>query len=579
MASESSASKLYDKTMSQIAKWTAFYRANPHRFAKDYLGLDLKPFQQIILFMMFVVDHFMYLASRGQGKTFLLAIFATIKAILWPGSQIVIASKTRRQANEVLSKIMNILVPKSQNLAAEIDMKHTRVGGQDSYITFKNTSLISVVCANENARHNRATVLIIDEYRMTPLSIIQGVLKRFLTVSRHPGYLDQPEYRGRNDLLEDVQEMYASSCWFTSHWSYSLAQDYAANMLDDKLNYFMCALPYQIAIKENLLKRSSVESEMSESTFDMVKFQMEMQALWWDENATGFYHFDEIDANRKILYPWLRNDLSGKIANGKQLCIPNKMRGEKRILSADLALVPGQKNDATAIFISQLCPGTAGKYARNLVYADAWEGKHTSDQALNIRKMFAEYDCDYIVIDCKGVGYGVVDLLMRDQYDPETGLTYPALASCNDLMSDRNQPEAPRVLWPIAASAAFNSECALALRESFRNGSIRLLISDYDCEDELVKISGYNKLDLDIQTQVKMPYVHTSLLINELVNLEYEAKSDGVKIKERSGMRKDRYSSLSYNNYVANQLERQLSRNVGNTMETPMFAFKKPVIG
>lgn len=51
-------------TMSRVALWVSFYRANPHRFAKDYLGLDLKMFQQIILFLFFRVENAMYLASR-----------------------------------------------------------------------------------------------------------------------------------------------------------------------------------------------------------------------------------------------------------------------------------------------------------------------------------------------------------------------------------------------------------------------------------------------------------------------------------------------------------------------------------
>jgi hypothetical protein len=44
-------------------------------------------------------------------------------------------------------------------------------------------------------------------------------------------------------------------------------------------------------------------------------------------------------------------------------------------------------------------------------------------------------------------------------------------------------------------------------------------------------------------------------LINELINLEYEAKNGDVKVREKFVMRKDRYSSLSYNIYDAKQLE------------------------
>jgi len=53
------------------------------------------------------------------------------------------------------------------------------------------------------------------------------------------------------------------------------------------------------------------------------------------------------------------------------------------------------------------------------------------------------------------------------------------------------------------------------------------------------------------------------MLVNELVNLEYEIRNGFVKIKEQSGNRKDRYSSLSYVNYYARILESDL--NKGNS--------------
>lgn len=54
-----------EKLMEGVDIWTSFYRANPHRFAKDYLGVNLKVFQAIIINMMMINHYFMYLASRG----------------------------------------------------------------------------------------------------------------------------------------------------------------------------------------------------------------------------------------------------------------------------------------------------------------------------------------------------------------------------------------------------------------------------------------------------------------------------------------------------------------------------------
>ena len=57
-----------ERLMNGIGIWTAFYRANPHRFVADYLQLSfqLKWFQQILLFAMMHSHYLAYIASRGQ---------------------------------------------------------------------------------------------------------------------------------------------------------------------------------------------------------------------------------------------------------------------------------------------------------------------------------------------------------------------------------------------------------------------------------------------------------------------------------------------------------------------------------
>ena len=68
-----------------------------------------------------------------------------------------------------------------------------------------------------------------------------------------------------------------------------------------------------------------------------------------------------------------------------------------------------------------------------------------------------------------------------------------------------------------------------------------------------------------------MPYIHTTLLINELINLQTETKGVNIKVKEKSGMRKDRFSSLEYNWWVCLQLEKSFQKRIvrqedGNTL-------------
>ena len=277
----------------------------------------------------------------------------------------------------------------------------------------------------------------------------------------------------------------------------------------------------------------------------------------------------------------LPDKLAAKVGNSQNVKIPQKQNGEIRILSADIALMSSRKNnnDATAIFINQLLPTKAGRYTSNIVYADACEGLRTDDQALLIRKLFDEFGCDYLALDTSGLGLGVYDCLSRDIVDPETGEMYPAISCCNnaEMASRCTVIGAEKVIWAIKASAQFNSDCAFLLREAFRSGRIRLLSTEYDAEEALEELRGYNSLAPAERMQLQLPYIHTTLLIDELTKLQHEESSGKVKIYEKTGMRKDRYSSLSYNYYVAIQIESKLNKKQSvNSSSLDAFVIKPP---
>lgn len=182
-------------------------------------------------------------------------------------------------------------------------------------------------------------------------------------------------------------------------------------------------------------------------------------------------------------------------------------------------------------------------------------------------------------MDNKLLGLGVFDCLARDITDPDTGEVYPALSCCNnqEMASRCTVIGADKVIWAIKANASFNSDAAYMLREAFRSGRIRLLVTEYDAEELLGEIRGYGSLSPAEKIQFQMPYIHTTLLIDELTKLQHEESGGKIRVYERSGMRKDRYSSLSYNYYVATQLEnKHAKRNSINSVSTELFAIRAP---
>lgn len=565
-----------------VGRAAAYYRSNPHRFVKDFLHIDLRWFQKIVIYAMNMNPAFCMIASRGLGKSFLIAIYCCVRAVLYPGSKICIASGTRSQSTNILEKIRTEILPKSPELKCELIGGDVKISVSEAIALFKNGSYIKVVTASDSARGNRANVLVLDEFRMIDKDTIDTVLTKFLTASRQPGYLNKPEYENLKDQ-ERNRQAYLSSAYFKDHWSYTKVKSFVKNMMHPDRDWFICSFPYQLAIKEKLSNREDIADQMLDEDFNEIRWMMEMLAEFYGDSDGAFFNYESVAKNRKIQYPMLPNKTSGKLGNNPKIRIQPKSVGEKRLLSVDVALMSSNKhkNDASAIFINQLLPTKANRYINNIIYTENSEGLRTEELALQIRRLYEEYDCDYIVIDCKGIGLGVYDALAGDITDVESGEIYPALSCCNnpDMAARCTSRNAEKAIWAINGAAKFNSDCAIMLREGFKSGKIRLLSTEYDGEKALSSLKGYGALRTSDQAELLLAYVNTTLLINELINLQYEDSNGLIKISEKSGMRKDRYSSLSYNYWVACQLEKNIrKRSSVSEITNDTFVFRAPKV-
>lgn len=568
-----------ERFFNQLKLWVQYWRNNPHRFCEDVLNIRLKLFQKIVLCAMNDNSKTVMITCRGLGKTFLTAIFCVIRCILFPGSIVVVASKTRKQSNELIGKIKNILMPNSPILQSEIS--DIQMNQYSSTVTFRNSSNIVVCTASDNSRGLRCHVLLVDEFRMVDQGIYNTVLKKFLNVNRQPGFMRKDEYA--NYPTEENKTILLSSAYFADNWSYGEMRTTSAQMISGKYPYFACALPYQLAIRENLLTRERVISEMADSSYNAITFSQEMEALFSDFADGNLYDHGDIAPCRRIKYAFYPPRVSALVSD-KRIKIPPKMHNEQRILSADIALMAsskGKNNDATSIFVNQLLLNDNGRSTNKIVYGENNEGFRVEEQALRIRQLFYEFEADALVIDARGIGVGVLDLLMADIYDPDTGIVYGALSSVNPDIAERcNVKNAPKVIYPILATAEFNSRSALGLRESFKQGAIQLLVNEDDFDELFTDVAGYNKLSAEDKMRLKLPYINTTLLINELVSLQYEDHNGVVRVKEKSGMRKDRFSSLSYSIEIGKQLEKEyISKKNKSSMQDLIFQFRRPIIG
>ena len=89
---------------------------------------------------------------------------------------------------------------------------------------------------------------------------------------------------------------------------------------------------------------------------------------------------------------------------------------------------------------------------------------------------------------------------------------------------------------------------------------IKLLVNEIEGRDFLVEKQNMLKKSPEEQAYMIKPYAQTTAMINELINLDSQIYNGFVRIRERGRNRKDRYSSLSYGNYLAKILERDLKK-------------------
>ena len=416
--------------------------------------------------------------------------------------------------------------------------------------------MIKAITATESSRGFRSHVILVDESRLIPPNVVSSILRPMNATPRQPGFMKNPKY---SYLAEMPKEVYLTSAWYSMSDLYTQAKSYAANMLDPNLSYFVADLPYQISIREGLLMRQQILNEMTEATFSDIIFMMEREGKFYGSAADALFDYKVLN-DRRILPDCL---FPLEYYRMNSVKIPEKKKDEIRILSVDIALMGSKKrdNDATCITIHSAIPTSSNDYVDNIVYVESQEGLLAEDLGLLILREFYQYNCDYIAIDGSGVGQPIVDyLIYSDRYDPVYNITYPCLNCINNSeISDRCKVKtAKKVIYVIKANAKSNNDMYLSLRAGFQNGYINLLMNDINIDEHLSKIRGYGKLSLNQKSLMLLPYVQTTMMINELINLQCDSSGVMIKVKERTGMRKDRVSSCMYGYAVCQMLSAKL---------------------
>ena len=556
--------------------YVTYYRRNMAQFIQDYLGINLYLYQIVLIYLMNAFPTIAVVASRAAAKSWVVAVYACAKAILYPKTKVVIMSATKNMSSLIVDeKIKKELIPRSRRLDLEIvDIVNSQ---NKTEVRFRNDSGIAVVPALESGLGNRSSLLILEEFRRIPKDIVDRVAIPFQIV-RPAEFRTLPFYEGMQELDEEPTTVYISSSGASTEWIYPLCTGLINDYYTDQSGCFV-AFDLAVVLKHRIKSRQQLEKAMRDS--DPITWFTEYENGLLREGISNFFSYSSLincQVQKKCIYPKSPFD-RGKRANPHDL---PKHPDEIRILSCDFAFVDKEANDNSATTLLRLLPQKLGirldgegNYASTgyrvvVPYIEADPGSHIDNQALRIKRLFYDLNCDYVVLDARNGGILVYDRLAQVLYDSERDCEYPPWQCFNDDNTAKRivTPGSVPVAFVVTASAKLNSDIAILMRDVITSNRLELLVSHQSAMEEVMpNIDEYRRAaDADTLFFFERPYVETQALISEMIGLEYQKSPNtgDIRLFETGSAKKDRYSSLSYGVYLASLLERDLISNTSD---------------
>jgi hypothetical protein len=330
-------------------------------------------------------------------------------------------------------------------------------------------------------------------------------------------------------------------------------------------DYFVCNLPYQLSAYHGILTKKRIQDILSDENMSEISFMMEFEALFYSDKDTSYFKSSDILPCRTLEYAWYpptaEEYYRNKNKEKKSYHLKKLNDKELRVVSCDIALMNsknGHDNDNAVFTFIRSIPKNQN-YISQVLWQETYDGCTAKQLALNIKRLYFDTQSDYIVLDTAGNGISVLDELGEYTTDVERGIVYPPLKAMNDEKYEERcgYSEAQKTIFCVNGSSKFNHEIAVTLKTAFQNKTIRLLKTQFEADDF---IEGYHKMSPKEQADKLMPYVQTSLMQDEITQLEYEIKDSYIKLYETTGKRKDRYSSLAYGNYFIREREKKLKK-------------------
>ncbi len=600
--------------------------------AKTLFNYEVHPLQAVILQMLWNHPFSVFTASRGGGKSSLLALYALFRALFIPNSKVLFIGNAFRQSKIIFTYCENIY--KNAPLLKEIlSVNHNNriIHATDMHRFNIEGSTISAIPLGDGSkiRGERSTCTLVDEYNTLNEDVFQEVVQGFSVVASSPiekikeksrykamlelGDLSVEEFQKIRDARVGNQQIISGTCGYTFEPMYKVWKQYHDIIMSrgneekisrifngdippgfDYKDYAVARVPYELFpddyMDEKVLGRAKATTHMS-------IYNSEYRCIFITD-SDGFFRRTLLEqATAMNTKPPIAKNSCGLVEFIASL---RGEKGKKYVMGID----PASEKDKLAVIILEIWPDhrrirycwsvNKDGHRAKLKYGLTKEHDYYSFCASKIRELMKAFDIEYIAIDAQGGGIPIMEKLG----DPGTlkegeAALYPIIEDDVDKVTDVlpgrhiiHVIQFSKAEWVCNANHSLKldletAELIFPMKDSLAFGLARE-------EDEIFKRRKVDEENPDAENYydtLEECMMEIEELKDELVLIEHRKTPSGrdqwdtPEVKgvghKKGRLRKDRYSALLMANAVGRTFIVRLLEAEGVDYGGGLESFKK----
>lgn len=524
----------FEQHLDNWADFCSFYKWFPDLFLDlikpEKGGINLHLDQRILLrsILRFISVYGVF--PRAFAKTMLEVLAYMLVSIFYPCSHLAVTAQTKENAADLLQSKYNELVRFYPMLANEV--VKTRFSKGVAEIEFKNGSILDILVNGQQSKGQRRHKINIEESALLNNELYEDALAPIVNMGRSTV--------GKAAIVDPCelnhQINFFTTAGFRGSDEFVRSVTMVKQMVELKGTFVLGAgweLPCWYG--RGLSKSAILQKKKEVST---VSFAQNYESKWVGVSDSALVDINKLLACRTLSSPicGIQND------------------DEEYYIGVDVARSENTANNQSSAAIIRVKRNTIGRIiALELVNTIGISNtKNFTGQAIEIKKLKNDYKARMVTVDSNGLGTGLVDELLKEQYDPETGLSL----GCWNTVNTDNQPEdvanAERCLFDLKAQG-IQSKIVSDFIDSVDSGKLKMLVKRKD--------SDFTVKEKEDMVNCVLPYIQTDFLFEEIANLKLKILSNGNLTVEKSvkKMNKDRWSALAYVIYYIMEYENNIT--------------------